>query len=130
MGGKSRSQATTTTSQTTNTTSTGLQDTEGFAVGAGGDVEVNLQTTDAGAVQGAFEFSEGFAEDAFEFANTAQLQAGELAERSIETSQAAIATVATGGASDTKQIDQKTIAIVAAALAAILVLPQVLRRAS
>jgi len=130
MGGKSRSQATTNTSQTTNTTSTGLQDTEGFAVAGGGDVEVNLQTTDAGAVQGAFEFSEGFAEDAFEFASSSQLQAGEIAERALETSQSAVATLATGGQSDIRQIDQKTIAIAAAALVAILVLPQAFRRAA
>jgi len=129
MGRKSTTRGgDTSTSQVTNTTSTGIQDTEGVAIAGGGNVSVNLETTDLGAVQGAFDFSEGFAEDAFDFAASSQIQAGELAERSIETSQQAIATLATGGASDLRQTDQKTIAIIAAAIAAIFVLPQVLRR--
>lgn len=126
MGGKSRTQATTQTSQVTETTSTGLQDTEGFAVAGGGDVEVNLQTTDAGAVQGAFEFGG----DAFQFASDAANRAAETSERALETSQAAAATVATRGESDISKIDSKTIGIAIAGLVAILVLPQVFRRAA
>ncbi len=126
MGGKSKTQATTQTSQVTETTSTGLQDTEGFAAAAGGDLEVNLQTSDLGAVQGAFEFAEG----AFEFASDAAQRAAQSSERAIETSQAAVATVATKGQSDLSKIDSKTIGLAVAGLVAILVLPQVFRRAA
>ncbi len=130
MGGKSKTQSESTVTQETTTTSTGLQDTEGFAVAGGGDVEVNLQTSDLGAVQGAFDFTQDFSESAFEFASDAQRQAGEISERAIETSQAAIATVATGGKTDLRDIDSKTIGIAVAALAAIVILPQVFKRAA
>lgn len=130
MGGKSRTQSESNVSQVTETTSTGLQDTEGFAVAGGGDVEVNLQTTDAGAVQGAFDFGSQFGESAFEFAGDALAQNAELAERAAETSQAALATVATGGQTDLSKIDGKTIAIAVAALAAVFVIPQLIRRAA
>ncbi len=123
MGGKSKTQSESTVTQETSTTSTGLQDTEGFAVAGGGDVEVNLQTSDLGAVQGAFDFSEEFGRSAFQFAS-------EVAESASESSQAALATVSTGGESDLRNIDSKTIGIAVAALAAIVILPQVFKRAA
>ncbi len=119
MGGKSKTQATTTTTQVTETTSTGLQDTEGFAVAGGGDVEVNLQTSDLGAIQGAFEFGG----EAFELVS-------KISENALETSQMALATVATEGGSDMSKIDQKTIGLAVAGLVAILVLPQIFKRAA
>lgn len=130
MGGKSRTASTTQTVQDIDTTSVGLQDTEGLAIGAGGDVEFTQNITDAGAVQGAFEFGERGFQFAEEFVSEAFDFAGGIAAQAGETSQAAVATVATGGASDLAGINQRTILIIAAAAAAIFILPQVFRRAA
>ncbi len=121
-----RTSSTTEATQITETTNVGLQDISGIGIAGGGDVDVNLsiETTDLGAIQGAFDF----ADSAFEFANDAAQRAGQLSESAIETSQAAVATVATSGASDLRITDSKTIAIIAAALAAILILPRVFKR--
>ena len=125
MGGRSSTRGgDTTSSQTTDTTNVGLQDTSGIAIAGGEDVNVQIETTDLGAIQGAFDL----VDDAFAFANDAQGQAAGLAERSIETSQSAVATVATGGQSDLSKIDSKTMTAAIAALVAIFVLPQILKR--
>jgi len=130
MGGRSRTTAETTSIQDIDTTNVGLQDIGGIGIAGGGDVVANIEVTDLGAVQGAFDFAGDFGDGAFMFANDVARQAGELSERAIETSQQAVATLATGGQSDIARIDQKSIAIAAAALVAVLVLPQVFRRAS
>ena len=130
MGGRSRTSSATTSTQDIDTTNVGLQETSGIGVAGGGDVTVDIETTDLGAIQGAFDFTQDFSEDAFNFAGDVARNAGRLSERAIETSQAAVATVATGGQSDIQKIDQKTIGFALAALVAILVLPQVFRRAS
>ena len=126
FGGKSKTSSVVETTQVTETTSVGLQDTSGIGIAGGRDVSVQIETTDLGAIQGAFEFSES----AFQFAGDVARQAGETSERAIETSQAAIATVATGGQSDLSKIDSRTIGFAIAALVAVFVLPQVFRRAS
>lgn len=128
MGGKSKTQSESTVIQTTETTSTGLQDTEGFAVAGGGDV--HIETTDQGAVQGAFDFTQQFGAGAFDFASDIAAQAAETSERAIETSQAALATVTTGGESDISKIDSKTIGLAVAGLVAIMVIPQIFKRAA
>ena len=124
-GGKSKSSTTNTTD--IDTTNVGIEGVEGVGIAAAGDVEFNQTVTDQGAVQGAFDFAQDFSEDAFNFANDSQRQAGEIAERSLENSQAALATVATGGQSDLSKIDSKTIGIAVAALAAFAVLPKLIR---
>ena len=129
MGGRSSTRSDTQTSQTTNATTTGLQDTEGVAVAGGGDVNVEVQTTDLGAIQGAFDFSDQFTSSAFQFANDVSNQAAELSERAIETSQGALATVVTGGQSDLSKIDGKTIGIAVAGVVAIIVLPKLIKGA-
>lgn len=126
LGGKTSQESTTTTTQVTETTSVGLQDTSGIGVAGGRDVSVSIETTDLGAIQGAFDFSES----AFDFASDVAGRAAETSERAIETSQLAVATVATGGQSDLSKIDSKTISLAIAALVAVLVLPRIFRRAA
>lgn len=137
FGGRSKTESTTTTTQDIETTQFGQESITGIGLQAGGDIEFTQEVTDLGAVQGAFDvvggafdFTGEFAQDAFDFANTSQRQASELAQRSIDTSQKAVATVATGGAVDLAGVNAKTIAIIAAAAAAIFIIPQIVRRAS
>ena len=66
--------------------------------------------TDLGAVQGAFEFGERsfdfageFGAEAFDFGGDIARQAGQTAREAVEVSRQAIATVATGGATDLQQ---------------------------
>lgn len=118
-----------TSSETTNiveTNQAGIESVEGLGIAALGDVSV--ETTDLGAVQGAFDFTQNFADSAFDFANDTQSQAADISERAIETSQRALATVATGGQSDLAGINSRTIAFVVAGLAAVFILPLILRR--
>ena len=124
MGSRSRSTAVQSNTQTTDTTSLGLQDIEGTAVAAQGDVEITQNISDQGAIENAFGFADSFSENAFEFANDVSAQASNLSERAIETSQQALATSVTGGKTDLAGIDSKTIAIVAAAFALIMIVPQ------
>lgn len=106
MGSRSRTTTQTTSVQDIDTTTVGLQDIDaGIAVAAGGDVF--LETTDLGAVQGAFEFGERsfdfageFGQEAFQFGSDIARQAGQTAQEAVEVSRQAIATVATGGATD------------------------------
>ena len=106
FGGRSRQTTQTTSTQDIDTTSVGLQDVQaGVAVAAGGDVF--LETTDLGAVQGAFTFGERsldfageFGAEAFDFGSDIARQAGQTAREAVEVSRQAIATVATGGATD------------------------------
>lgn len=136
FGGRSSTAATTTTTQDTDTTQLGQEDISGIGIqSAGGDIEFTQEVTDLGAVQGAFDtvggaldFTGEFAQDAFDFANTSQNQASAIAQRAIDTSQQVAATAVTGGASDLAGINQRTIAIIAAAAAAIFLLPQLIRR--
>lgn len=130
MGGKSKTQSESNVTQITETTSTGLQDTEGFAVAGGGDVEITQNVTDGGAVQGAFDFSEQFASSAFDFARDVVGRNAEISEGAQESTQAALATVATGGRSDIAKIDSKTIGLAVAGVVALFVLPQVFKRAA
>lgn len=130
MGGRSTTRSDTTTTQVTDTTSVGLQDTSGIGIAGGGDVNVAIETTDLGAVQGAFDFTQDFSESAFDFAGDVARQAGETSERAIETSQAALATVQTGGQSDLSKIDSRTIGLAIAGLVAMFVLPILFRRAA
>jgi hypothetical protein len=116
FGGSTES--TTQATQITETTSVGLSEISGIGIAGGGDVDVSLETTDLGAIQGAFDFAEG----AFDFASS-------VSEQASEVSQAAVASSLTGGQSDIQKIDSRTIGLALAALVAILVLPQVFRRA-
>lgn len=122
FGGRSSTASTTTTD--VDTTNIGLEDIDGLAIGAGGDVEFNQEVTDLGAVQGAFDFGES----ALDFGADVSRQAGETALEAVEISRQAVATVATGGQSDIAGINQRTILIIAAAAAAIFIIPQVIRR--
>lgn len=121
-----------TRSETTNIVETNQSAIESVSGGIGisslGDVSLELETTDLGAVQGAFDFTQNFADSAFGFANDAQAQAADISERAVETSQRALATVTTGGQSDLAGINSRTIAFVVAGLAAIVLLPVLLRR--
>lgn len=137
FGGRSRTESSTTTTQDIDTTQFGQEAISGVALQAGGDIEFTQEVTDLGAVQGAFDvvggaldFTGEFAQDAFDFANTSQRQASELAQRSITTSQQVAATAVTGGASDLASINQKTIAVIAAALAAVFIIPRLIRRSA
>ena len=130
FGGRSSTDSTTTSTQTVETTNVGLQDIAGIGVAGGRDVNVQIETSDLGAIQGAFDFTGGFGESAFEFASDVARQAGETSERAIETSQLALATVATGGQSDLSRIDSRTIGFAIAALVAVFVLPTLFRRAA
>lgn len=129
FGGDSDTTSTTTTD--IETTQVGIESSEGLAIAAGGDVAFsqNITQTDQGAVRASFEFGEELSQDAFNFAGDVSRQAGEISIRAIDTSRQAIATVATGGATDLAGINMKTIGFVVAGLAAILVIPQVFRRA-
>lgn len=127
FGGDSDTSSSTT--EIVETNQSGIQNqTGGFGVSSLGDVDVEIQTTDLGAVQGAFDFTQDFSDSAFRFANDAQAQAADLSEAAVQTSQRALATATTGGVSDLAGINMRMVAIVAAAVAAIFVLPQVLRR--
>ena len=122
-----------TSSETTNvveTNQSAIETIESGALGISslGDVDLEIQTTDLGAVQGAFDFTQNFADSAFDFANDAQSQAADISEGALETSQRALATVATGGQSDLAGINSRTIIFVVAGLAAIVLLPVLLRR--
>lgn len=106
FGGRSRTSSATTSTQEIETTSVGLQDVQaGIAVAGTGPI--SIETTDLGAVQGAFEFGESsldfageFGREAFDFGGDIARQAGETSREAVEVSRQAIATVATGGATD------------------------------
>ena len=112
-----RSKTVTETTQEVTTTQLGLEDIEGIGIAAVGDVEFTQTVTDLGAVQGAFDFATDIGR-----------QAGETAQQAVATSRQAIATVATGGQVDLQKISGNTIALVAAAFAAVFIIPQLLKR--
>lgn len=125
------SETTSTTVTDIDTTQVGIESVEGIGIAAAGDVEFNQQITltDQGAIASSFEFAEEIGGGAFEFASDISRQAGETARAAVETSRQAIATVATGGADELAGINSRTIGFIVAGLAAIFVLPQLLRRA-
>lgn len=127
FGGRSRQSSATTTSQDIDTTNVGIEGVEGVGIAAAGDVEFSQQVTDLGAVQGAFDFTTEFADDAFSFANDVARQAGETAARAVDVSQRALSTVVTGGATDLAGINQKTLIGVALAVGAALAAFQLAR---
>ena len=142
FGGRSTTTAVTETVQDIDTTQFAQEDITGIGLQAGGDIEFTQEVTDLGAVQGAFDVvggtldfagetvgeGFGFGRDALAFAESSQEQASAIAQRAIGTSQQAVATVATGGATDLAGINQRTVAVIAAAAAAIFIIPQVIRR--
>lgn len=130
FGGRSRSSSQQTTD--IDTTQVGIESVEGLGIAAAGDVDFNqnITQTDFGAVESSFEFAGEFGERGFNFASDIARQAGETAQQAVETSRQAIATVATGGASDLAGINQKTIAVIAAAVAAVFIVPQLLKRSA
>lgn len=106
MGSRSKQQTTTSSVQDIDTTTFGLQEIDADIVAAAGG-DIIISTTDRGAVQGAFDFGERsldfageFASEAFDFGADISRQAGETAREAVEVSRQAIATVATGGATD------------------------------
>ena len=127
----SRSDTSSTTVTDIDTTQVGIESVEGIGIAAAGDVEFNQQITltDQGAIASSFEFAEEIGSGAFDFASDISRQAGETAQQAVAVSQQAIATVATGGQSDLLKTSGKTIALVAAAIAAIFIIPQVFRSA-
>ena len=129
FGGGSKTQSTTTTD--IDTTQVGIESVEGIGIAAAGDVEFNqaITLTDQGAIESSFEFAEELGSGAFDFASDVSRQAGETARAAVETSRQAIATVATGGADELAGINSRTIGFIAAGLAAIFIIPQILRRA-
>lgn len=130
FGGSSRTASTTTTD--IDTTQVGIETVEGLGIAAAGDVdfEQNITQTDQGAIESSFEFAGEFGEDAFNFASDVAQQAGSTAQQAVETSRQAIATVATGGADELAGINSRTIGFIAAGLAAIFIIPQLLRRSA
>jgi hypothetical protein len=80
------------TTSITETTNIGIQDVQGIALGAGGDIEFNQQVTDLGAIQGAFDFADSISE-----------QAGETVEQALGISAQAAQTVGEFTRSDTSQ---------------------------
>ena len=129
FGGSSKTRSTTTTD--IDTTQVGIESVEGIGIAAAGDVEFNqdITVTDLGAIDSSFEFAEELGSGAFDFASDVSRQAGETARAAVETSRQAIATVATGGADELAGINSRTIGFIAAGLAAIFIIPQLLRRA-
>lgn len=129
-GSGGRTTTSTTSTQDIDTTSVGIESVEGLGIAAAGDVdfEQNITQTDQGAVEASFEFAGEFGEDAFNFASDVAQQAGSTAAQAVETSRQAIATVATGGADELAGINSRTIGFIAAGLAAIFIIPQLIRR--
>lgn len=134
MGGRSRTSSSTTTSQDIDTTQVGIEGVEGVGIAAAGDVEFNQEVTDLGAVQGAFDvvggsldFAGEFGGEAFDFASDIARQAGQTSQQAVETSRQAIATVATQGQSDIAGINSRTIGFIIAGLAAIFIIPALIR---
>ena len=127
-GSGGRTTTTTTSTQDIDTTSVGIESVEGIGIASAGDVNFNqnITQTDQGAVDAAFEFGD----ELLDFAGDISRQAGETSQRAIETSQAAVATVATGGQSDIQKTSGRTIALVAAAFAAVLIVPQLINRSA
>lgn len=126
-GGRTTTQ--TTSTQDIDTTSVGIESVEGIGIASAGDVNFNqeITQTDQGAVAASFEFADEIGDSAFDFAGDIARGAAETSQRAIETSQRAIATVATGGGSDVAGINQKTIVAVMAGLAAIFIIPAIIR---
>lgn len=131
FGGDSDTESTTTTTTDIDTTQVGIESVEGIGIAAAGDVAFNqdITLTDRGAIESSFEFAEEIGSGAFDFASDISRQAGETARAAVATSRQAIATVATGGADELAGINSRTIAFIVAGLAAVFIIPQVLRRA-
>ena len=115
FGGKSKTKSETT--QNVTTTNLGIQQEQGTAIAATGPVEINQQTTDLGAIQGAFDFAQHQSDVLGEFGH----ELATVAQTGIETSRQAIATVATGGQSDIAQSAYKYGAIALGIVAALVV---------
>ena len=130
FGGGSKTRSTTETTTDIDTTQVGIESVEGIGLASAGDIDFNqtITQTDQGAVGSSFEFAEEIGGSAFDFAGDIARQAGETSQRAIETSQRAVATVATRGGSDIAGINQKTIIAMVAGLAAIFIIPQLVRR--
>lgn len=119
-----------TSSETTNiveTNQAGIDSVDGLGIASLGDVDLEIQTTDLGAVQGAFDFAQDFSDSALMFANDSQSQAADLSERALETAQTTAATAVTGGASDLAGINAKVIAFIMVGLVAISLLPKLFK---
>lgn len=129
FGGSSKTSSTTTTD--IDTTQVGIESVEGIGIAAAGDVTFrqDITLTDQGAIASSFEFAEEIGAGALDFASDVSRQAGETARAAVATSRQAIATVATGGADELAGINSKTIGFIVAGLAAVFLIPQLLRRA-
>lgn len=135
MGSRSKSVQQTTSVQDIDTTQLGIEEIGAGGVGIVSQGDVSFETTDLGAVQGAFTFGERsldfageFAGEAFDFGGDIARQAGQTAQEAVEVSRQAIATVATGGATDLAGINVRVIAIIGALVAAVFIIPQFIRR--
>ena len=118
FGGDSETSTSTTTTQDIDTTTLGIQDIEGTALAAGGDIEFNQTITDSGAVQGAFDF-----------ASDVSGQFVDLAEQAIAVSAGSIKTVGEATRSDTQQGLVQIAKFAALAVAVIFVGTAIFRRA-
>jgi len=129
FGGDSDTSSETTTD--IDTTQVGIESVEGIGIAAAGDVSFNqdITLTDQGAIESSFEFAEEIGGGALDFASDVSRQAGETARAAVETSRQAIATVATGGATDLANINAKTIGFIVAGLAAVFLIPRLIRSA-
>ena len=129
FGGGSETTSTTTTD--IDTTQVGIESVEGIGIAAAGDVSFrqDITLTDQGAIDSSFEFAQEIGGGALDFASDISRQAGETARAAVATSRQAIATVATGGADELAGINSRTIGFIVAGIAAVFLLPQLLRRA-
>ena len=125
------SETTSTTVTDIDTTQVGIESVEGIGIAAAGDVEFNQQITltDQGAIDSSFEFAQEIGGGALDFASDISRQAGETARAAVATSRQAIATVATGGADELAGINSRTIGFIVAGLAAVFIIPRLIRRA-
>lgn len=130
FGGGSKTSSQTTTTTDIDTTQVGIESVgDGIGIASTGDVSFrqDVTLTDQGAVDSAFEFAGEFGGDALDFASSVSRQAGDVANRAVDVSRQAIATVATGGQSDIQQSNVKAIGFIAAGLAAVFLIPKLIK---
>lgn len=127
MGSRSRSSTSSSSAQTTENRQIGVSDVTGFGIATeSGDVEINQQTTDFGAIQGAVDIAGGaldltgeFADEAFAFARDIGSQSVQTAQKALDTTGQAIVTVGNATRSDTSETLRK-LGLYAAIAAAII----------
>ena len=123
FGGGSKTQSSTTTSTDIDTTQVGIERVEGVGIASSGDVDFaqHITQTDYGAVERSLEYAGEFGERALDFAEDVARQAGQTSQQAVDISRRAVATVVTDGASDIAQSHTRSIAVLAAAAAAVLI---------